>query len=265
MNFIKQLPDELNWLIPTDVELVRIGDNTDGGYLIPKVALDKADALLSLGLGENWSFDTQWHELHPTDPIHIYDGTITKELYAKAWPDGPLPGFNRPEPFDPVELYENFWNTKDNLRHYVEMMGNRRGQTNLKTCLDRLNSNNTFVKMDIEGGEYPLISEFIEHKDRIIGIAAEFHQLTSNPQQFAQAFFQLREHFELVHLHGNITFQAGAEGLTDGIELTFLRKDLCNSTKKRYKIYHELDRSNVLNFYDFEYWFNEPSTTKKKS
>jgi hypothetical protein len=259
MNFIKQLPSSLNWLIPTDVELIRVGDNTDGGYLIPKVALDQANALLSLGLGENWTFDEHWHNLHPEDPIHIYDGTLTKESFAKAWPNGPLPGFNRPEPFDPVKMYEEFWNSKDNLRHYVEMMGNKRGQTNLKTCLDRLHSDNVFVKMDIEGGEYSLISEFIEHKDRIVGIAAEFHDLVTSPKQFAQAYFQLREHFELVHLHGNITFQAGPEGLTDGIELTFLRKDLCDSTEKRYKIYHELDRSNVLNFYDFEYWFEEPN------
>lgn len=257
LNFVKQLPNSLDWLLPVDVESIRLGDKTDGGYVIPKVALEQADALLSLGLGENWSFDEEWYQLKPNDPIHLYDGTKTKLTF-------PMPEhvWNRFETLDLVSMYTNFF--QGNRRHWVENIGNNRGETPLSVCLDRLGSSNVFLKTDIEGGEYIMLPDLLANHDRIMAIAAEFHGVNSKRDQFQAAIMALKEHYEITHVHANITQPFGPEGLTEAIEITLLRKDLCKGADKNYKFYRDIDYSNLIGFFDLEYWFEKPKKAKAK-
>ena len=37
-------------LHPIDIELIRLGKDNDGGYVIPKIILNKSDGLLSFGI-----------------------------------------------------------------------------------------------------------------------------------------------------------------------------------------------------------------------
>lgn len=251
-NFKKQLPNHLDWLIPTDVELVRIGNDADGGYLVPKIILKKADALVSLGLGENWTFDEEWHALRPNDPIHMYDGTVTKSSLPQTpwqWPDRDL-----------VSMYEQFFNCTPGVRHYVEMIGRNRAETDLETCINRIDSNNIFIKMDIEGGEYTLIDDIVKNKNKIVGIAAEMHFVNTNRALFHQAMLTLRREYAVVHVHSNIgVAPQGVEGLNDALEITFLRKDFCAKNPKRYELYKPgLDFVNHIGLFDIEYYFEQP-------
>ena len=257
INFIKQLPNDLDWLVPVDVEMVRLGDKTDGGYVIPKIAFDTADALLSLGLGENWSFDEDWHYFKPKDPIHLYDGTKTKLTF-------PLPEhvWNRFEPLDLTQMYTDFF--QDNRRHWVENIGNGRGETPLSVCLDRIKGKNVLLKSDIEGGEYTMIQDIVDNRDRIVSIAAEFHGVNTKRAQFKDAIMALKEHYEIVHVHANITQPFGPEGLTEAIELSLLRKDLCIGAEKLYKFYRDIDYTNLIGYWDIEYWFEKPKKAKAK-
>ena len=248
MNFVKQLPNNLKWLCPINCELIRLGDPTDGGYLVPQLVVDKADSLLSLGLGENWSFDEDWHRLRPSDPIHLYDGEKTKRGFSppdRVW--------NRTQPLDLISMYENFF--VDQRRHWVENIGLERGDTSFATAITRLNGNATFLKMDIEGGEYPIIGDILRHRHKIIGIAAEFHSVNTNREQFQTTILHLKAEYDIVHMHANITLPVGPEGLTEGLEITWLRKDLSTNRTLRHRVYHDLDKCNFLNFPDFEYWF----------
>ena len=54
----------------------------DGGYLVPKSAVDHAQGLLSFGLGDDFTFDQDWHHLKPADPIHMYDASVTYETLS---------------------------------------------------------------------------------------------------------------------------------------------------------------------------------------
>lgn len=250
-NFRKQLPNYLSWLKPWDVELVRIGNKADGGYLVPKSVIDQADGLLSMGLGENWSFDEHWRELKPTDPVHMYDGTVVKASLPETawqWPDRNLNA-----------MYEKFFNCTPGVKHYVEMIGNGRTDTNLKTCIDRLGVENIFLKMDIEGGEYTLIDDLIKFKQNILCMATELHGFNTNRQQFQNAVAKICSEYVIVHVHANVGVPPwGSEGLTDALEITFLRKDLCNSRTQRNELYlPELDSGNHFGLFDMEYFFED--------
>ena len=244
-----KLPSHLSWLCPVQApDLTRLGDQMDGGYVVPRAVIDQADGLLSLGLGDNWSFDTAWHSLKPQDPIHLYDGSVSRDS-LQITINVPVRGN-----LDLKSAYNTFFT--GTVQHVVQNVGPGEDQVDLVDCLNRLNGQNIFIKMDIEGGEYALIESIIQNSSRITGMVMEFHFCNSHRDIFQKAVTALQQEYVIVHLHGNNHVDIGAEGLTDCLELTLIRRDLCNSTQARTTCYLDgLDFSNVAGAEDHRYCF----------
>ena len=250
MFIVNQLPKRLDWLCPVAVPmLTRLGDLMDGGYVVPMSVVEQSHALLSLGLGDNWSFDAAWHRLKPTDPIHMYDGTVTRDSLAVTINRGVRSNF------DIRTAYDEFF--QGTIQHWQENVGPGQGQTNLATCITRLGVKNIFVKMDIEGGEYALIGDLINYRDHITGMVMEFHFVNGSRQHFESAVRALQPHYTIVHMHGNNHVDVGNEGLTDCLELTFVNNRLMPANAEpRTNFYIDgLDFSNVAGAEDFRYCF----------
>jgi hypothetical protein len=113
--------------------------------------------------------------------------------------------------------------------------------------------------MDIEGGEYTLIDDLIRFKDNIIGMATELHGFNTMRGQFHDAVTKICSEYVIVHVHANVGVPPlGVEGLTDAVEITFLRKDLCDSRTQRNELYlPNLDITNHKGCFDMEYFFDE--------
>jgi hypothetical protein len=250
MFIVNQLPQQLNWLCPVKVsDLTRLGDLMDGGYVAPLSVIQQSQALLSLGLGDNWSFDTAWHQLKPTDAIHMYDGTVNRDNLAITINRGVR------SHIDIKTAYDEFF--QGSTQHWTENVGPGTGQTNLATCITRLSRKNIFIKMDIEGGEYALISDLINYRDHITGMVMEFHFCNGSREYFESAVRTLQQHYTIVHLHGNNHVDVGSEGLTDCLELTFVNNSLMPANAEpRLNFYIDgLDFSNVAGAEDFRYCF----------
>ena len=231
-----KLPYSLNCLVPSTIENpVRIGCVYDGGYIIPQAIVDMSDNLLSCGLGDNWSFDSHWKQLKPNSIIHMYDGTVNQSTLPD-YLQGP---------------YLEFFTT--HAVHFCENIGPE--HTSISTAIERLGPGNIFLKMDIEGGEYQVLDEILSHKDRIPGIVMEIHFLNRRRERFISAINKLREHYELVHTHGNNHTVLGPDGVCDCLEFTFVRKDLVTDTDKRWNFYlDQLDITNVAGIDDYVFY-----------
>lgn len=233
----RPMPKELLCCLPQTIpDPGRIGCLSDGGYIIPRLLLEHCDHLLSGGLGENWSFDRHWKELKPFSRIHVYDGTVTVNS---------LKDYLR-------EPYQRFFG--NHARHFVENLGPN--NTTLKTAIERLGSQRLLLKMDIEGGEFALIDEIVELKHTFPGIVIEIHFANHNRPQFIAAVNRLRQHYALVHLHGNNHTLLGTDGVCDCFEFTFVRKDLYSPSGDRHDFYLPgLDCSNVPGLEDWQFYF----------
>ena len=231
-----KLPYSLNCLVPSTIENpIRIGCINDGGYIVPQAIVDMSDNLLSCGLGENWTFDSHWKQLKPNSIIHMYDGTVSLETLKE----------------DLKEPYLEFFN--NHAVHFCENIGP--GYAEFSTAIERLGAGNIFLKMDIEGGEYPLINDILFYKDRIPGIVIEIHFLNYHREHFVSAINQLKGFYELVHTHGNNHTPLGHDGVCDCLEFTFVRKDLVTNTDKRWNFYlDELDVTNVVGLEDYVFY-----------
>ena len=58
-------------------DLLRIGKNNDGGYLVESNSIQTAKSLISFGIGNDWSFEAQLKKIKNI-PIFAYDHTIKR-------------------------------------------------------------------------------------------------------------------------------------------------------------------------------------------
>jgi len=240
-----KLPEELSWLCPVNTpDLIRLGGHMDGGYLVPRGVVEQSQALLSLGLGDDWTFDEDWHTLKPNDAIHMYDASVSKESLAVRINRSVRGHLNL------SEMYEQFF--QDNRCHIKQHIG----PDNFANALEQLGNKNIFIKMDIENAEYGLIDLIAEKHQLITGIAMEWHGCNNRNQRWKDAVTKLQQYYDIVHLHGNNHVKIDADGIFSCMELTHVRKDLINATELRKQIYlPDLDYSNVHGKDDTEYYF----------
>ena len=65
-------------------DLVRLGRNHDGGYLVDPASVVKAESLISFGLSTDWSFEKDFLAKSNV-PLLAYDGTIAaKHLFRRV-------------------------------------------------------------------------------------------------------------------------------------------------------------------------------------
>lgn len=228
MNITLKASDYL-YLVPAAVDLIRVGNpDTDGGYVVPADLVSSVDGVLSLGIGDDWSFDQHFQQLNPRCDLHAYDGTLQLEQFDNSMLASYRQTFQGP------------------AVHFAESVGKqfiRPEFTEFDTVIERLNKSNIFVKMDIEGGEYTLTRDIVDHRNIIAGLVIEYHGAASTSKHcFLEELPQLTHHYQVVHVHANNSGPV-IEGFPDYLEITFLRRDLCESSQLRFETYIDhLDR-----------------------
>jgi len=75
-------------------DLVRIGSQYDGGYVIPRRILDKTRSLLSFGLGNNWQFEKEFSRLSGARVV-CFDHTIDCVFWFRCFFSGIYRGLRR--------------------------------------------------------------------------------------------------------------------------------------------------------------------------
>lgn len=238
-----RLPAMLRQLRPLVVgDLVRLGEEADGGYVVPRSAVVAADALLSLGLGYNWSFEIAVARLNPHLTIHVYDHSINEQAFmeklVRSWRSTSSVHTLLPEMQALLELYESYRGFfRGPVVHYRERVFDHPVNTDDSTpekILSRLDAARSLIlKIDIEGAEYRVIDDLLTYYDRIHLMIVEFHHTEFLRKKFMRALEYIGEHYEVVHLHGNNFAESARDGLPDVLEATFLRKDHCQVGPRR--------------------------------
>lgn len=219
-----KLDKSYNFLVPYDMPMIRLGNAGDGGYVIAKSALLAAD-LVSLGIGNNWSFDKDWQALKPNSYIHAYDATIDPDTFS----------------IDLKQDYNDFF--RNRVVHFKE----NASKHNISDIIKKT-ERSIFLKMDIEGYEYEILPE-IYSATNIIGMVIEFHILNFEQQknEFVELVNKLNNFYKIVHVHANNHGGICEDQLPHTLEISFLKKHLCPGKQLRHSVYlPELDTPNAL-------------------
>lgn len=235
----------LNWLAPKKNDhLIRLGIENDGGYIVDRNSVLKANFLVSMGINDDWSFDEDFLKLRPEIGLHAYDYSISKKIFNRKT----LKLFKRlfygkskisdvKKNYRIAQNYQTFFQGK--VVHFQERVTDAIQSTldvDMATIFSRITPCEIFIKIDIEGGEYALIDGLVANSDRITGMAIEFHQTSKLRPQFQQAIEKIQEKFELIHLHGNNVGPIAKDGIPDALEISFVNKSIWTSTEHRLEL-----------------------------
>ena len=168
-----RLAASLAWLRPHQVgALERLGSSHDGGYVLPKGALDQIDGVLSFGIDRNWSLEARIRSERPEIPLHAYDPTVYERLFYREARSAWARLFTLRTPWAQVQqalkrLREFQKTFSAQGVHYRQRIFDRiqgQGDADFHLAVQRLaGCQNLLVKMDIEGDEYRVLPDLLPH------------------------------------------------------------------------------------------------------
>ena len=203
-------------VLPQKTNLIkfRLGDKRDGGYVVAQLENDYYDALYSYGCDDNITFEKAFYDRYKKT-CYVYDpykGITDKPEYIEYFDEG----------LAHVCYLDGYSNKKfGTIDSHLRKNGHT-GNTNL------------FAQIDVEGSEWNVFANDIEHLTNFSQLVIEFHlpllgnQFVDMEPFIKKVFEKLNENFVCVHFHGN---NAPLQPWLDGyfprmFEVTYVRKDL---------------------------------------
>ena len=251
-------PKELQFLRPVVVEdMQRIGNSTDGGYVMTLATIKKCDGLISLGLGENWSFESAVSKIKPNAKIAIFDHTVSFSFFAIKASKGLVKFLlfqdskrNFLARFTRLRNYYTFWIKSPNNRHHKIQITN---DTFEEVLSSQPSEKILGLKIDIEGSEWEILDSIVKNQTRFGFLLIEIHDFDRHVEQLRTFLGDISENFVLAHLHGNNFESVGANGFPKVFEVTLLRaSDIATSGELRNELpIPGLDTPNAKNRPDF--------------
>ena len=186
---------------------IRCGSNSDGGYVLAELDC-KYDCYISAGISNEESFSRDFINKYGMnkDNSFGFDGTINDY---------------------PYNYTKKIRFIKKNINHF-----NDDHNSNLSMWMHKFND--IFLKMDIEGGEYPWLLNIDENQlIKFKQIVIEFHGITNddwgcNLQDKLKCLEKLSKTHYIVHAHGN-NHGSVVNGIPEVIELTYVNKNYFSS------------------------------------
>tara|TARA_B100001175_G_C19486280_1_gene629964 strand:+ start:1024 stop:1824 length:801 start_codon:yes stop_codon:yes gene_type:complete len=224
-----------NFLKPYKVKkLLRLGRNFDGGYLVCSDTLKKCENLVTLGVGDDISFEIDFEKKKNSKNIKLYDYTVNNLLFIKII----FKYFRRLITFRTslnnftysIKNYLNFLKflKKENVHLYKLRVVRKikyHNDIDLRSIFKKINSNKNLLKIDIEGSEYEIINEIINYKSKIKMLIIEFHWINKNKKLFIQSVKKLKKNFDIIHIHANnYRSKKNSDDIFDVVELTMVNK-----------------------------------------
>jgi hypothetical protein len=223
--------------VKTKYNLIRVGGDEDGGYLLPN-DLEMIEACYSPGVGSSIKFEI--------------------DLFEKFKIGSHLADYSVDDPANKSPAILSF--TKKYLGSITS-----KNHISFDDWIDIFNpvshNKDLIMQMDIEGGEYETLMAINEKTlKRFRIIVLELHDIEAfanrNYFKFMKIFFhKLLKHHNVVHIHpnnaGGIKNISG-KSIPQLLEVTLIRKDRAESKGFVDNLPHALDRKNIAHLDDIE-------------
>ena len=240
---IEKLESFFKKILVYQTNLIRLGGQSDGGYLVPD-DLDNVSCCFSPGVASSVQFEKDLAKKNI--PSFLIDYSID-DLPEKN------DLFNFEKKFLGILNNEKFININDWITKYYP-----------------IESKDDFIlQMDVEGSEYEILLNFqksLMKKFRVLVIEFHFFHNIVNPifYRIMNAVFEkLLETFYIVHIHANNfakPINILGYDIPQAMEFTFLRKDRLSEQALVSKLPHKLDEKNVEEYDEItlpSYWYKD--------
>ena len=233
-------------------DLIRLGQDNDGGYLVEKESIEISNCLVTLGLGYDWSFEKDYSKIRKKK-IYCYDHTVNyssvKKLCRKFIASYIFRIFKPKYIFKKKFFYylkknvflfhdyKKFFNEK--AEHIEARIGSGKNGIMLRDILhSKKDLCPIFLKIDIEGSEYRIFEDIINYQDKFSGLAIELHDVDLHLDKIEKFIKDLN--MKLVHIHPQNPAFVTSDSIPTQIELTFAKNP--KSIGPHAELPHKLDQ-----------------------
>lgn len=214
-------------------DLIRVGNDKDGGYLLSESDLEKSEVLITLGINDDWSFEEHFYKRKKV-AIEAYDKSIDQKVFLKNVVKSLLRIDNPKIIWHWIKTSYKFnkFFSKQNINHNKQNVGinsSRKDCCSLSEVFKKIKSENIFLKIDIEGDEYRILDDLVINQNRITGLVMEMHNIDIHLEKIEN--FIKDFNLKLVHIHANNGALVRKEdNLPVTLELTFSKYSKVNSS-----------------------------------
>ena len=230
--------------------LIRLGKNNDGGYLVGKKTILESEILISLGIGDDWSFESDFLKINNQSKIIMYDRyPLAQNYFLKE----------SIKSFLTIDFKKTLFNIKKFNESKIFFSNNKvkkrliRYKSLDKIFQDEKINGKVFLKIDIEGSEYRILQDIFRHKHLICGLVIEFHDIDFHQQDLKNFIENLD--LNLTHVHANNASVLDLDGNPTCLELTFEKNP--DAIGDVAEIPNALDQKNLSNVADHLIIFKE--------
>jgi hypothetical protein len=213
-------------------DLVRVGPNEDGGYVVPMAIIEKTEVLFGLGLSTNWKFEEDFRKRSNCRVI-CYDHTVDRAFWLRKVASdmvGFLAGRDRFR-WSKIKYmfkffeYRSFFKNPNVVHHQTKVGYDGNGSVSIQSIMKLIKNERAFFKIDIEGWEYRVMNDLLESSYNVLGLVIELHDVDLHRGRIS-SFIKKLTAFKLVHIHANNWAGMDAAGDPITVEMTFARSDL---------------------------------------
>ena len=223
--------------------LLRLGRNFDGGYIVEEQSVRNARILYSFGVGDDWSFEEGFLARNDVR-LETYDHTVSQE---KLWKNVRRRARN-------ICSMRRFFRARREHRRFSEFFQGKRHHNCVAVGYDGPSSKslesiigddeNIFLKIDIEGWEYRILDGIIEKSNNIEGLVIEFHGVDLHRERIIGFIEKLP--LNLCHIHANNAGKVDDRGDPLVLELSFTKYPAISA--ETVELPSKLDYPNDVNF-----------------
>ena len=230
-----------------DIDLKRLGNKYDGGYLISNKTINNTKNLISLGIKDDWSFEKDFYKNNSKINIFCFDDNLDLKFLIKRFiTDLVFFIFN----FNIQNIKKKIYKVIDYIIVSKKFLFFKKeiSYGDLKKILK--NKSKVFVKVDIEGSEYRILDELLNNKN-VIGAIIEFHGFNLNMDFIEKKLKKTK--LKIIHIHGNNYSKVDNFNVPEVVEIT-LDKNV--KKRKKIKLPNKLDKPNNPIFKEMKLYFN---------
>jgi hypothetical protein len=215
---IGKIPND--FLYQSALDLVRIGRDNDGGYLVSQSDIEKSELLIGLGISDDWSFEEDFVQLNDINVV-AYDASIGFRFWVKQTFFQTIKNPFSLYPLRKFISYRKFFKGKHkHVKKFVGLNSLSETHCTFEDVLNETDSQSIFLKIDIEGSEYRFLDDIIANEKRISGMVLELHDCDIHLERIQNFIKKLS--LKLVHVHANNYAPIRAsDGLPLVLELSF--------------------------------------------
>jgi hypothetical protein len=224
--------------------LIRVGRDYDGGYVVLREPIERSEALLSLGVNVDWSFEEAVLGFNPAIRLTCVDGTtgMNRAMVKAAQKTVDMLGHFVTLQIDkgmrdakylkmPLDFHRFF--SQHELLRLMVAKDSAVDSITLPMLIERVTGGRpdcwVFLKIDIEGVEFDVLPASLSAMSQVSTLIVEFHRVDRHWDRFVACMHELMPTFHIAHVHGN-NFDGYVPGsrVPATLEVTFVNKLLVN-------------------------------------